>query len=260
MNRQNLPFIIISACILVVLPFSSALQVVNTYSRHRPTFANERTVQTYQGDVTCENGGIKGQIGLGPTGCLCNNSSSTYNAAYAGLRCEYIATDYCVFGLPVSVVAFCVNYGICNDIIIDQSKGHPGCQCPPQFEGPHCEYARGTTPVWVLDPAKASEEAQMENRPLSPGIIVIITIFSIAAFAGMVSIVLFMVQKGHFRFQTRSTLNQTNFTALEQGIEDSDGSCLKENVEMQNSIAAGRSRAKKKAEDDLRILKDVEII
>lgn len=100
----------------------------------------------------------------------------------------------------------------------------------------------------------------MENRPLSPGIIVIITIFSIAAFAGMVSIVLFMVQKGHFRFQTRSTLNQTNFTALEQGIEDSDGSCLKENVEMQDSISAGRSRAKKQEEDDLRILKDVEII
>ena len=63
MNRQHLPFIILCACILVVPPFSSGMQVVNTYSRHRPTFAKERTVQTYQGDVACENGGIKGQIG-----------------------------------------------------------------------------------------------------------------------------------------------------------------------------------------------------
>jgi hypothetical protein len=190
-----------------------------------------------------------------PIGCLCNNSSSTSYAAYAGLKCEYIATDYCVFGVSVSYVAFCVNYGICNEIVIDESKGHPGCICPPQFEGPHCEYARGTTPVWIIDPTKASEEARMQQSKLNPGMIVVITIFSIAAFASMVSIILFIVQKGHFSFHNTRP-DRCNFVALERGLE-ADGSGLRETVEMQESIQAGKARAKRGEESQS--LNEVEI-
>lgn len=192
-------------------------------------------------------------------GCICNNSTSTSYAAYAGLRCESIATDYCVFGVSVSYAAFCVNYGICNDIVIDNSKGHPGCTCPPQYEGPHCEYARGSTPVWVIDPTKASEEVRMEQSALSPGLIIVITLFSIAAFAGMISLIFFIIQKGHFfpLPSQRTSANTAYFKALNQEL-DADGSGIRETVEMQESIRSGEARAKKVGESPM--LNDVDII
>jgi hypothetical protein len=136
---------------------------------------------------------------------------------------------------------------------------HPGCTCPPQYEGPHCEYARGSTPVWVIDPTKASEEVRMEQSALSPGLIIVITLFSIAAFAGMISIIFFIIQKGPFfpLPSQRTSANAAYFKALNQEL-DADGSGLRETVEMQESIRSGEARAKKVGESPM--LNDVDII
>jgi hypothetical protein len=136
---------------------------------------------------------------------------------------------------------------------------HPGCTCPPQFEGPHCEYIRGASPVWVIDPTKASEEVTMEQSTLSPGLIIVITLFSIAAVAGMISIIFYIIQKGYcFPFHSRSSSTSTAyFKALDQELE-ADGSGIRETVEMQESIRSGAARAKKVGESTT--LNDVEII
>ena len=52
---------------------------------------------------------------------------------------------------------------------IDVNGSHNGCHCPPEFEGPHCEYLRDTTisnkHVHVKDSASAHESKRDKGPP-----------------------------------------------------------------------------------------------
>jgi len=73
--------------------------------------------------------------------CLC--SSADGQSAYAGEECDVKATSYCGEGGKVNRIAFCTNGGTCKD---GANEENPGCECPPSYEGPHCEYVLGTMP------------------------------------------------------------------------------------------------------------------
>jgi hypothetical protein len=99
----------------------------------------------------------------------------------------------------------------------------------------------------------------MEQSTLSPGLIIVITLFSIAAFAGMISMIFFLFQNGHFfpLPNQRTSANAAYIKALSEEL-DADGSGMRETVEMQESIRSGETRAKNVGESP--ILNDVDII
>jgi hypothetical protein len=80
-------------------------------------------------------------------------------SAFAGLECDFSATEYCTDNGGLSYVAFCTNGGACETYVQDEEKeGHPGCSCPPDFEGSHCEYFEGQ--VREIDNTRTSSEPQ----------------------------------------------------------------------------------------------------
>lgn len=73
-------------------------------------------------------------------------------SAFAGLECEFSATEYCTEDGSLSKVAFCVNGGDCEKYLSDQDeKVHPGCECKRGFEGDHCEYLTGQEPDKIAE-------------------------------------------------------------------------------------------------------------
>lgn len=77
--------------------------------------------------------------------CDCSIASSSYRATtvFAGRSCEFMASMYCVYGTSRSMTAFCVNDGICKEIMTleeEKNKVFQGCECPDHFTGLHCEH------------------------------------------------------------------------------------------------------------------------
>lgn len=59
---------------------------------------------------------------------------------FAGDSCQYTDTDICTIGdeYPGQPLYFCVHGGSCNDWVIG-NVADPGCTCPDNYTGPHCE-------------------------------------------------------------------------------------------------------------------------
>jgi hypothetical protein len=53
------------------------------------------------------------------------------------MLCTTEDTDKSVYN-PATSVAFCVNDGVCTEIV-ESGEIHPGCSCPPGYTGAHCE-------------------------------------------------------------------------------------------------------------------------
>lgn len=77
--------------------------------------------------------------------CDCDSAFDSLEK-YAGKFCQYTSTDICTKngqpGMGKANFAFCVNNGICKDKVND-GEDPPGCWCPDNFYGPHCEYLEG---------------------------------------------------------------------------------------------------------------------
>eukprot|EP00543_Licmophora_paradoxa_P000281 CAMPEP_0202455188 /NCGR_PEP_ID=MMETSP1360-20130828/12780_1 /ASSEMBLY_ACC=CAM_ASM_000848 /TAXON_ID=515479 /ORGANISM="Licmophora paradoxa, Strain CCMP2313" /LENGTH=602 /DNA_ID=CAMNT_0049074709 /DNA_START=80 /DNA_END=1888 /DNA_ORIENTATION=+ len=75
--------------------------------------------------------------------CDCDNGFDAFEKL-AGRFCEHKATTICTrsgnAALETENFAFCVNNGKCKDIIDENGKQYPGCECPDSFSGPHCEF------------------------------------------------------------------------------------------------------------------------
>jgi len=76
----------------------------------------------------------------------CNCDEAYIESAYAGHECEHPATSYCTTDELSSKTHFCTNGGVCLNPTPGTEEGHYGCNCPEDFEGPHCEYLKGRTP------------------------------------------------------------------------------------------------------------------
>lgn len=98
-------------------------------------------------------------------GWECDCDQAFKRSAYAGAECEHPATEYCgeegdADGDVESLVensrhSFCTNGGGCR-MSVGTDEDHQGCDCPPDFEGPHCEYLMGTMPTKRSNTSKAS--------------------------------------------------------------------------------------------------------
>ena len=75
--------------------------------------------------------------------CDCTKASGV--SSFAGIQCQEAATSYCVEGRSKSEYAFCTNGGGCVKMVVHGSP-HPGCNCPEDFEGMHCQYLKGEAP------------------------------------------------------------------------------------------------------------------
>ena len=65
---------------------------------------------------------------------------------HAGHQCEFPAEMSCEKDSDKSVYSFCVNQGVCTKQIA-HGEPHPGCICPKDFEGWHCQFKVGTAPA-----------------------------------------------------------------------------------------------------------------
>merc|ERR1712232_2634 len=48
--------------------------------------------------------------------------------------------SFCEYGVSSSNIAFCVNGGLCKEILVDKNKNFKACSCPDEYTGNHCEY------------------------------------------------------------------------------------------------------------------------
>lgn len=80
--------------------------------------------------------------------CDCSVADDTVEGEkhfFAGDFCEYIDTDMCTVGEdPQEPLYFCVNGGECN-ALVGEGIPDPGCACPSNFTGPHCEVNMAVT-------------------------------------------------------------------------------------------------------------------
>jgi len=86
-------------------------------------------------------------------------------------QCENPVDDVCEMGVEISHYAFCTNSGKCVKSV-ESGESHPGCDCPSEFEGRHCQYRKGTAPpaelllIWNEDPDEIEEPIDdIANEP-----------------------------------------------------------------------------------------------
>ncbi|CAJ1954768.1 unnamed protein product [Cylindrotheca closterium] len=105
-------------------------------------------------------------------------------------QCENPLDDVCEMGVQLSEYAFCTNSGTCLKLI-DSGEAHPGCDCPEEFEGRHCQYAAGTAPpaelmlVWNADPDEEGEDPMDEIAEEPTKILIWIVAASVSILAAL---------------------------------------------------------------------------
>lgn len=83
-------------------------------------------------------------------------------------QCENPVDDVCERGVDLSEYAFCTNAGSCREKV-DTGEIHPGCKCPLEYEGRHCQYRTGTAPpeelllVWNDEPSDEDPIEEFEE-------------------------------------------------------------------------------------------------
>lgn len=128
------------------------------------------TFRTCPDGHRCENGSSCAQHPMeeGTYYCDCGTSPGDF----AGLYCEYEAETYCQLQQETTSNWFCSNQGTC---VLSTTGGGTSeaqwtCDCPTDFDGPHCQFIRGNVPrEWPgfdFDPATAtlSDPSQYSNK------------------------------------------------------------------------------------------------
>lgn len=126
----------------------------NCIEESEESFAHCECSRPFKGDrcerTVCEDGVHECKNG---SACVLNESTqdlecdcfSTTDLSYsfAGLECEHRSTDSCMHDNSMSKTTFCTNGGTCKEIVTHDEE-HLGCNCADAFEGPHCEFLKGT--------------------------------------------------------------------------------------------------------------------
>mmetsp|Transcript_81695 Transcript_81695/g.236034 ORF Transcript_81695/g.236034 Transcript_81695/m.236034 type:complete len:234 (+) Transcript_81695:249-950(+) len=119
----------------------------------------------------CQHGSLCVEAEEGSYYCDCSTSTGDY----AGLSCEFAAENYCL-GTDGFALVWCTNRGLCQ--ISPSNLWY--CECPPEYDGPHCEYVAGAKPSdWPsYEPAKSQATPQKKDG-LAVGVSVTIALVTI---------------------------------------------------------------------------------
>lgn len=175
----------------------------------------------------CENGSSCAEHPTkeGQYYCDCNTSGGDY----AGLFCEYEAETYCQLQQETASNWFCSNQGTC--VLNNKSESQWNCDCPPDFEGPHCQFIKGNVPRdWPgfdFDPATGKQINKGYNG--DGGLHIAISIFIGVAVVVFLSLVgFFVMRKIRNRTSGGAGQNSTRDHSEAMNKLEADGSVLQE--------------------------------
>lgn len=215
----------------------------------------------------CLHEGVQAQRSDGNSICICN--AFDLKAAYAGLQCEYEATEYCIIGGSYSLETFCTNGGTCQRFhTVHQEEHlsasarmdtggipiqHDACRCPPSFEGRHCEYRRGEMPFWERESlASTSSTPNYYTRPppgahlpMTPAVIAMITVMVIGTCAALVALIAFFVHNTYSN-QRRDSYDGSEVTAM-------TNTTMSTIHDLEVSVKAGMERGRREGKVDLEL-------
>jgi len=188
----------------------------------------------------CENGSSCAEHPAeeGKYYCDCN----TGNGDFAGLFCEYEAETYCQMQEETTSDWFCTNMGTCVLSTGGSSGAKWTCDCPAEFDGPHCQFIKGNVPRdwpgYDFDPTTGSISKSKSEGGLHIAVWVFI---GLAAFAVLALGTLFIVRKIRNR---DGSVGQHATRDPSEGLKlEADGSVLQEVMSQfartPNSIANG---------------------
>jgi len=112
--------------------------------------------------------------------CDCHDAYLQLGKVYTGLSCQHVATEYCTESGEISQISFCANQGTCKSKVQSPTAAHPGCNCPQNYDGEHCQYVRNSVPTelsYFLDGTTFSARFRpttiTEGSGISPAAIVV---------------------------------------------------------------------------------------
>eukprot|EP00581_Thalassiosira_minuscula_P017724 CAMPEP_0183720730 /NCGR_PEP_ID=MMETSP0737-20130205/13260_1 /TAXON_ID=385413 /ORGANISM="Thalassiosira miniscula, Strain CCMP1093" /LENGTH=1706 /DNA_ID=CAMNT_0025950645 /DNA_START=265 /DNA_END=5385 /DNA_ORIENTATION=- len=97
--------------------------------------------------------------------CDCKPNGAAQFEKFAGMFCEYEASQFCSDSPDVAEYAFCTNGGRCKEVGISKGSPFRGCDCASNFFGEHCEknVADTTFELNTTNPPSASP-VMVSNR------------------------------------------------------------------------------------------------
>eukprot|EP00540_Astrosyne_radiata_P008060 CAMPEP_0116836906 /NCGR_PEP_ID=MMETSP0418-20121206/8361_1 /TAXON_ID=1158023 /ORGANISM="Astrosyne radiata, Strain 13vi08-1A" /LENGTH=237 /DNA_ID=CAMNT_0004466737 /DNA_START=70 /DNA_END=786 /DNA_ORIENTATION=+ len=188
----------------------------------------------------CENGSVCTENPYDEGAFYCDCDESMFDQAYAGLYCEHEATTYCTFNQEVSKISFCTNGGTCKaDVTVESA--HLGCDCPPNYDGEHCQFVLGTKPDgWPYDGSSQPPSTffgypsspRGGRTPLSPFITAVIVVIVLGVLGSLV----FILWKKRLLSETHASSKDVRI-APELAL-DADGEVLKDAVRYGDSSSS----------------------
>jgi len=185
-------------------------------SEQTTTTTTTTTIRTCPDGHRCENGStcVQHPTDEGKYYCDCDTGSGDLS----GLFCEYEAETYCQLQQQTSSDWFCTNKGTC--VFSTESSQSGGsqwdCDCPTNFEGPHCQFVAGNVPRdwpgYDFDPdtGTLASATRTSTRDKGGGLHVAVSIFIGVAVAVVVALVgFFVVHKIRNREIGSATQNST---------------------------------------------------
>lgn len=157
-----------------------------------------KSIRTCPDGHRCENGSSCAEHPAeeGKYYCDCGTSSGDFT----GLFCEYEAETYCQLQEEATSNWFCTNQGTC--VMSSGSSGSQwNCDCPTDFDGPHCQFIQGNVPRdwpnYNFDPSSAKIVTSKSNRNNRVGglHIAVWVFIGLAAFAFLALVAIFVVRK-----------------------------------------------------------------
>jgi len=147
------------------------------------------SIRTCPDGHNCENGSSCAEhpTDEGRYYCDCGTSGGDF----AGLFCEYEAETYCQMQQETTSDWFCTNQGTCV-----LSTGAPeaqwNCDCPAEFEGPHCQFVQGNVPKnwpgYDYDPSAGLSTRNSNKREgglhIAVSIVIGLVVFGFLALVG----------------------------------------------------------------------------
>lgn len=180
----------------------------------------------------CENGSSCEQHPVEEGSYYCDCSTS--NGDFTGLFCEYEAETYCQLEQETTSNWFCTNQGTCV-LSKGASEAQWMCDCPTDFDGPHCQFIRGNVPrEWpgydydpitgILGSSKQYSKRSMDDSGLHIGVTITIVIV-VLAFVALTSILVIRKIRGGKNPDAAQNSTRDPSEALKL---EADGSVLQE--------------------------------